>query len=313
MSAVSSGCPIMIFRFCIACPAAPFTKLSNTARQHHVISLVHIYLYWAQWQYYWTNTWFLECPHPTNNHSASKRMPLQHETRALWVPIWCMHSVTANYASGHGMHQWWGSKQGQTDDCSACQSIVITASKRNGQTTFSIRVTRSTKGNAHTFDSLLLSGALQLCMTQKGIISYILIGILSIWCFLPYLKWWLLCQEACQGRHWYTHNWTPSHAEYGVSDQQAIHAQRFHLHIAPTEPQTRKQLWLRIQNVVCLLQGAASFVFVIRLLVIHHVMELIQVHACLVVRLNAKIPGMLCDGSHGEYKQTLCYGQHHCC
>lgn len=29
--AVSSGCPIMMFRFCMACPAAPLSKLSRTA------------------------------------------------------------------------------------------------------------------------------------------------------------------------------------------------------------------------------------------------------------------------------------------
>ena len=31
MRAVSSGCPIMMFKFCMACPAAPFSKLSRTA------------------------------------------------------------------------------------------------------------------------------------------------------------------------------------------------------------------------------------------------------------------------------------------
>lgn len=29
--AVSSGCPIMMFKFCMACPAAPLSKLSRTA------------------------------------------------------------------------------------------------------------------------------------------------------------------------------------------------------------------------------------------------------------------------------------------
>lgn len=38
---VPSGWPIMIFRFCIACPAAPFTRLSNTAwfsRSHMLLN-----------------------------------------------------------------------------------------------------------------------------------------------------------------------------------------------------------------------------------------------------------------------------------
>ncbi len=34
MRAVSSGCPIMIFKFCMACPAAPLSKLSRTAAAH---------------------------------------------------------------------------------------------------------------------------------------------------------------------------------------------------------------------------------------------------------------------------------------
>ena len=33
---VPSGCPIIMFRFCMACPAAPLTRLSSTARQDNL-------------------------------------------------------------------------------------------------------------------------------------------------------------------------------------------------------------------------------------------------------------------------------------
>lgn len=42
MSAVPSGCPIMMFRFCSACPAAPLTRLSNTAASTSHMSSVPV-------------------------------------------------------------------------------------------------------------------------------------------------------------------------------------------------------------------------------------------------------------------------------